>query len=389
MDGNDSATTAEIVDQLLTEIGRKRPRVRVLGFGALILRGRIWFIRYSHHGQRREESSRSDDQKVALRLLKKRVQECGKGRRLDPAKEERVRMSDLFDALETDYKNNGRRSADTLTFRLMPLREAFEKSRAIDVTATRIERYKAERLEAGKAPATVNRELAALRRAFAIAHDQERFTAAPRIRMLAEHNAREGFTTPEQFERIVAQLKPYLQDLARFAYTVGWRRGEPLTLEWTEIDYEGQRLRLRGAVSKNGAPRYLPYGDSPTLVQIIERRWQARTVVGDGARFVFHRNGKRIRDFRTAWEGATKRAGCPGLLFHDLRRSAVNNLNDANVPAKVAMEITGHKTMTTYTRYHIVRDDERRLAIGKIDAMIRARTANATPPAEEPSRPEN
>src|SRR6516162_10003164 len=50
MDGNDVATTTEMVDQLLTEIGRKRPRVRVPGFGTLILRGRIWFIRYSHRG---------------------------------------------------------------------------------------------------------------------------------------------------------------------------------------------------------------------------------------------------------------------------------------------------------------------------------------------------
>jgi len=146
MGGNDTAT---MVDQLLTEIGRKRPRVRVPGFGTLILRGRIWFIRYSHRGHRREESSRSEDQKAALRLLKKRVQESGKGRRLDPAAEERVRMCDLFDALETDYKNNGRRSADTLAFRLIPLREAFDKDRAIDVTATRIERYKAGRLSAG------------------------------------------------------------------------------------------------------------------------------------------------------------------------------------------------------------------------------------------------
>jgi len=128
MDGNDVATTTEMVDQMLTEIGRKRPRVRVPGFGTLILRGRIWFIRYSHRGQRREESSRSEDQKIALRLLKKRVQESGKGRRLDPAAEERVRMRDLFDALEMDYKNNGRRSADTLAFRLIPLREASRRS---------------------------------------------------------------------------------------------------------------------------------------------------------------------------------------------------------------------------------------------------------------------
>ena len=227
MDGNDVATTTEMVDQLLTEIGRKRPRVRVPGFGTLILRGRIWFIRYSHRGHRREESSRSEYQKIALRLLKKRVQESGKGRRLDPAAEERVRMRDLFDALETDYKNNGRRSADTLVFRLIPLREAFEKDRAVDVTATRIERYKAARLTAGRAAATVNRELAALRRTFTIALDQERLSTAPRIRLLAEQNAREGFADPRAIreDRGRAQALPAGSDALCLSRRLASRRG--------------------------------------------------------------------------------------------------------------------------------------------------------------------
>jgi len=117
-------------------------------------------------------------------------------------------------------------------------------------------------------------------------------------------------------------------------------------------------------------------------VEIIERRWQARTLTGGGARFVFHRNGKRIRDFRTAWEGATERAGCPDLLFHDLRRSAVNNLNAVNMPPKVAMQITGHKTMTPYQRYHIVRDDDTRAALSKVDAAVKAtRSMTPEPPA--------
>src|SRR5262249_25451561 len=139
MDGNDAVA---MVDQLLTEIESKRRRVRVPGFGTLLLRGRIWWIRYSVHGQRREESSKSPEQRKALRLLRTRVEER-KGSHISPAAEARVRMDVLFDALEKDYQDNGRRSLTTLTARLRPLRSGFGSNPPLDLTDPGLERYSA------------------------------------------------------------------------------------------------------------------------------------------------------------------------------------------------------------------------------------------------------
>jgi integrase len=260
------------------------PKVKgIKGFGSPYLRGKKWWIRYSHHGKDMRESAHSERLIDAERRLKERWKQIGRGRFIGPA-EDRLTGKEMFDALEVDYRNNGRRSLKTLKARLIPLRAAFDLERTIDITEVRIERYKADRLSThtrykrAVAPATLNRELAALKRAFKIAVEQKRLSSAPVIKLLAEHNVRQGFVEKTTFERIVAHLTEPLDDVARFAYVTGWRTKEVLTLTWTDVSREGKRITLRREHSKNGEPRVLPLVG--TLVQLIERRWRAGNIGG-------------------------------------------------------------------------------------------------------------
>jgi hypothetical protein len=77
--------------------------------------------------------------------------------------------------------------------------------------------------EAGAAAATINRELAALKRAFSLAEDAGRVAQRPRFSLLHEDNARAGFFEPEQFAALLNVLPGYLKPVAQTAYITGWR----------------------------------------------------------------------------------------------------------------------------------------------------------------------
>ena len=67
-----------------------------------------------------------------------------------------------------------------------------------------------------------------------------------------------------------------------------------------------------------------------------------------------------IRSFTKSWRSACRAAGCPGRHPHDLRRTAIRTFVRAGVPERVAMQLSGHRTRSTFERYNIVSSGTRR-----------------------------
>jgi integrase len=209
---------------------------------------------------------------------------------------------------------------------------AFSGMRALDITPDRVRDYQAERRAEKASPATVNREMSHLARAFRIAVKSGLLTVVPPFpNRLEESVPRQGFFEHAEYLAVRRHLTPAVyQDVLDFAYYSGWRRGEVTGLTWREIDMAGSVIRLDPERSKTKTGRLLPM--SQPLKEVLQRRVAARRL---DSLMVFHRDGEDLIDWRKAWAAACKLAGLPGKRLHDCRRTAARNLIRSGTPERV------------------------------------------------------
>lgn len=351
---------------------RRHPSRR--GQGYISQRGSIWWAQYSFRGKVYRESSGSPHRADAVKLLRRRHAEIGKGQLIGPDVE-KTTFHHMEEILLNEYRMNRRKSLGRVKSALIHLREAFGRHRAVEITSDVVTAYIVRRQEAQAANATVNRELAALRRAFRLAKQAGKVEVIPYIPLLREDNARKGFFEAGDFRTMLAHLPDDLKPAFEVAYVTGWRiRSELLTRQKSHVDLQNGWLRLEPGETKNGKGRMFPL--TPELRTVLERQL-ARTreiekATGQLILWLFHHDGQPIKGFRRAWLSACKKAGVPGRIPHDLRRSAVRNLERAGVPRSTAMEMVGHRTESVYRRYAI--NDETMLREGgaKLAALHQA-----------------
>lgn len=345
------------------------------GSGRLVRRGNVWWIDFGHRGKRYRESSGSTRKKDAQELLRRRMAEIAEHGRPVGRDAERVTLADLWELLRADYKKKNNRSLDRTELAITHINTFFggEDTRAVDVTAARVDSYAAARMD-DVSGGTVARELSALRRAFRLAVKRRMLPTAPAIDMPEGSGPRQGFLDGEALERVIGELPDYLGPVVRFAALTGWRKGEVLTLTWAQVDFQAGEVRLEPGTTKNSEGRTFPFGAVPPLVALLEtQRERTRALERERGTIitrVFHRDGHRIKSMRTAWDGACRRAGVPDAIFHDLRRTAVRNLERAGVSRSVAMQFTGHLTQSIYARYAIADSKAQQEGAAKLAAFL-------------------
>ena len=352
------------------------------GMGSIFQRGEIWYVQFYDDGRARQESTKSTARTDAVKLLKRRLGEVAHGRLVGPDMK-RTRFKDLVELLRADYIRQGRRSLPRALQCCARLEKHFDRMRAVAIDYASASAYVAKRLEQKAAHATVRYELATLGRMLKLAVAAKLLPIRPQLPVVKVDNARQGFFEAEDLERVVAELPEHVAPLVRFLALTGWRLGETRRLTWRQVDFAAGVVRLEPGTTKNRDGRTFPFVTLPALAELLAQQRERTAAVERETRtivpWVFHRQGKPLADFYAAWRSACRRALVPGKLLHDLRRTAVRNLERAGVPRSWATQLTGHKTESVYRRYAIVSEADLATAVSRLSglAMVenRCRTA--------------
>jgi integrase len=261
-----------------------------------------------------------------------------------------------------------------------------------------LEKWRSEQLKNGKAKATINRDVAALKSCLSKAVEWELLSEHPlhKLRPLqAENPTRVRYLTKSEESalrnalvcrekairesrqngnewrrlRLIAELPEFQDDrfvdhlhpMALLAMNTGLRRGELFQLRWTDVDFEREVTVIRGGNAKSGKTRHVPLNRE--ALQAL-RRWRKSAATYE---WVFPGNdGGRLTNIKTAWRSLLRQTGICNFRWHDLRHHFASRLVMVGVDLNTVRELLGHADLSMTLRYAHLSPEHKAEAVAKL-----------------------
>lgn len=333
---------------------------------AVYKRGGVWWYGFTFNGERVQESTKQSNKRVAERMEAARKTERAKGlvgiqdKPLAPTlREFEKRFTETLQVESGEKAANWYGSVLKVILNYEPLAsarlDAITKELIDSYTQMRRKSYtKHKHVKRLLQPASINRELATIRRLLNMASSLGLIYRVPKVQLLPGERIRE-FTLSRKAEALYLGACPEpLVDVAAFLLDTGLRLGEALSLDWSQVQFNPPHGSERGYVtvlgekSKSGRTRHVPLTSRAESI--------LRKLGPSEAGYIFH-NGDGGRLLESSLAHTHKRVRTllkmpVGFVLHSLRHTFGTRLGESGTADAFAiMRLMGHASITTSQRY--------------------------------------
>ena len=314
-------------------------------------RSGIWWTCIRHNGKRIQKSLETSDRKLAKAIEAKVKTEIVEGTYFEKLIGRNKTFKDMMDKFlkvhAPKVSSNMQRSYTTSLKHLNPF---FGESNLLSISPKMVSRYKVLRNDEGAAPASVNRELSMLSKAFNLAIKEWEWpkdNSASNVPKEKENNERDRWLTKDEEKEILENSPEWLRDIIIFALNTGLRLQEFLSLEWSRVNLVRRTILIKE--TKNGNPKTLPL--NKIALDVLNQRSKVKSIKNDYV--FFNSNGKKINPhvLRTSFYTVLEKVGVENLWLHDLRHTFATRLAQADVDLYKISKLLGHKDIKMTQRY--------------------------------------
>jgi integrase len=314
----------------------------------LYKRGQVWHMSFVYKGKRCRKSTGTEDKKLAQRILDKVKGQVAEGKWFQKLPERSFQ-----EMMQKFLNEHASKKASYRTFmgHVENMTAFFGNCSLFQITPRLINEYKNKRHSDGVKSATINRELATLKKAFNLAlKEWEWIESNPvsRVSMEPEDNKRDRWLTLHEEETLLKACPYWLREVVVFALNTGMRLSEILELSWEAVDFSRKTVTV--FKSKNKERRTLPLNGS--AIELLKSKAKVRLIKTN---LVFYgpRGHNLLGKRNVSWVFHTVagRAEISDFRFHDLRHTFATRLIQAGVDLYKVQRLLGHKSPSMTQRY--------------------------------------
>lgn len=320
----------------------------------------VWWVDFTHNGERIRKSTKTDVKEEAQVFHDKLKSELWTASQIlqVPRKSWQSAVERWLE--ESSHKRS--LSDDRTHLRWV---SPFLKSLNLgDITTDLIDDIARKKEATGVSPASVNRMLEVIRAILRKAHkDWGWLQIVPAVRMRREENHRIRWLTYREAELLLKELPEHLQDMMSFTLATGLRQSNITQLKWADVDLNRCHAMVHPEDSKTGRAIPVPLNQDAIALLIKQK--------GRHAEYVFTYHGHPVtRCNNHAWRKALTRVGIKDFRWHDLRHTWASWHVQNGTSLQELQQLGGWSSFEMVLRYAHLSSGHLRRAAERVQSKI-------------------